>query len=123
MLFTQVCRKFTHQVQTATMLLVVTFGTSVDCLDLDKCDSRWEACVPLLQSIFDHSSYAKAARFRPYHRDFGIEAALFACLCVWRSLCDMKNCACQVRPDTETDLKIKGCWIPSAFPDFVKSLS
>jgi hypothetical protein len=91
------CREFTHQVQTATMLLVVTFGTSVDCLDLDKCESRWDACATLLQSIFDHSSYSKAARFRPYYRDFGIEAALYGCLCAWRSLCDMKDCACHVR--------------------------
>jgi hypothetical protein len=90
-------RKFTHLIQTATMLLVCAFGPGVDEVDLDKADQRFDAATPLLAHLFADAAYPKAAAMRELHRDFGVQAALFAALCLWRCRCEMRTCSDQVR--------------------------
>ena len=90
------CRKFTHLIQTATMLLVAAFGSGMDEVDLDKSSPRWNACKPLLAHLFADAAYPKSAAFRELHRDFGAQAALFASLCLWRCQTEMHTCSEQV---------------------------
>jgi hypothetical protein len=97
------CRKFTHLLQTSTMLLICVFATGVDEVDLDKCGERWEACKPFIAHVFAHASYPKAAALRELHRDFGVQSALFTCLCLWRARVEMQTCADQVRPPFDAE--------------------
>ena len=89
-------RKFTHLVQTATMLLASAFGSGFDGVDLDKAAARWHACKPLLAHLFADAAYPKAAAFRDLHQDFGAQTALFACLSLWCCQAAMQSCADQV---------------------------
>lgn len=94
------CRKFTHALQTVSVLAVCIWGSGVDGVDLDKCQAAWTACAPVLLHLLTHASYAKAARSRSAERDIGIEAALHACLSLHRAHASMQNCSEQVRvPD------------------------
>ena len=95
-----VCRKFTHMLRAAMILVVCIFGTGVDGVDLDKCFGRWQACSRLLFAIFGHASYSKAAATRSIEDDFAVQTAMFASLGAWRARQAMADCADQVRSTT-----------------------
>lgn len=94
------CRKFTHALQTASILTVCACGSGIDGVDLDKSHAAWQACAPVMLHVLTHASYAKAAQKRSFEDDIGIEAALQACLSLWVAHAEMQACSDEVCTQT-----------------------
>lgn len=68
----------------------------VDQVDLDKCQELWNTASPVLRAILVHRYYDKSIRMRRMDEDIGMQAACFACICVWYAHEQIKICPDQV---------------------------
>eukprot|EP00892_Ulva_mutabilis_P010209 jgi/Ulvmu1/7560/UM037_0104.1 len=90
-------QRFTHLVHLVSLCIVPAFGTGVDQVDVDKGWDLWQTLAPTLQAVLIHPHYEQCASSRRPDQDIGLQAACFACICVWYAHEQIKKCIDQVQ--------------------------